>query len=105
MERVFGYARVRDLARLAEDEIAEYLRYLRSKDVSEMVFPGPAPRIVPADEDDDPIVHTAVIGGADAICTLNRHFYNPAVIQYCEERGIPITGDVALLRLLRFGVG
>src|ERR1022692_737869 len=65
LERVFGYERVRSATRLTEEEIVEYLRYLRSKDVSEMVYPGAAPRVVPADEDDDPIVHTAVMGRAN----------------------------------------
>ena len=66
-----------------------------------MVFPGVAPRIVPADEEDDPIVHTAVMGAADALCTLNRHFFFPAVIEYCRERGILLASDVDLLRTLR----
>ena len=81
LERVFGYDRVRKATRLTEQEIIEYLRYLRSQDVSEMVFPGPAPRIVPAEEEDDPIVHTAVMGAADALCTLNRHFFAPTVVE------------------------
>jgi putative PIN family toxin of toxin-antitoxin system len=71
LERVFSYERVRISARLTDEEIAEY-SYLRAKDVSELVFPGPAPRVVPSDPDDDPVVHTAVIGRADALCTLNR---------------------------------
>jgi putative PIN family toxin of toxin-antitoxin system len=74
LERVFGYERVRKLTRLSEDEIGEFLQFLQFKETAEIVFPGPAPRIVPSDPDDDPVVHTAVVGGADAICTLNRHF-------------------------------
>jgi hypothetical protein len=66
-----------------------------------MVFPAAAPRVVPADEEDDPVVHTAVIGGADALCTLNRHFYAPAVVEYCRERGVLIVGDLDLLLTLR----
>jgi hypothetical protein len=101
LERVFGYERVRRVTRLTEQEIIEYLGYLRSNAVSEMVFPGPAPRIVPADVEDDPIVHTAVMGAADALCTLNRHFFAPNVIEYCRERGILLANDVDLLRALR----
>lgn len=59
LERVFEYDRVRKVTKRTEDEIVEYLGYLRSKDVSESVFPGAAPRVVPADEEDDPIVRTA----------------------------------------------
>jgi predicted nucleic acid-binding protein len=49
--RVFSYERVRASSRLTDGEITEYLRYLRAKDVSEVVFPGPAPRVVLSDPD------------------------------------------------------
>ncbi len=103
LERVFSYERLRISSRLTDEEIAEYLSYLRAKDVSEVVFPGPAPRVVPSDPDDDPVVHTAVIGRADALCTLNRDLYNSAVLDYCRERGVLIASDVDMLRLLRRG--
>jgi putative PIN family toxin of toxin-antitoxin system len=103
LERVFGYERVRKAIRLTEEEIVEYLGYLGSKDVSELVFPGPAPRVVPADEEDDAVVHTAVIGNADALCTLNRHFYAAPVVQYCKDRGVLLASDVDLLRTFRAG--
>ena len=100
LERVFGYERVRSATRLTEEEIIEYLGYLRSKDVSEMVYPGPAPRIVPADEDDDPIVHTAVMVEPTRFAHLTVTFA-PAVVEYCKERGILLANDVDLLRALR----
>lgn len=101
LERVFGYDRVRELTKLTDEETIEYLRYLRRKDVAEIVFPGIAPRVVPADEEDDPVVHTAVVGRADVLCTLNRHFFAPVVVEYCKERGILLCSDVDLLRVLR----
>jgi putative PIN family toxin of toxin-antitoxin system len=101
LERVFSYERVRASSKLTDGEIVEYLSYLRAKDVSETVFPGPAPRVVPADPDDDPVVHTAVVGRADALCTLNRDFFNPLVRDYCRDRGVLIANDVELLGLLR----
>jgi len=101
LERVFGYERVRSVTRLTEAETDEYLSLLRSKQVTEMVFPGEAPRLVPSDPGDDFVVHTAVVGRADALCTLNRHFYHPAVVEYCRERGVLIVGEVDLLNLLR----
>jgi len=39
LERVLGYQRVQRISRLTGDENIEYLRYLRSDDVSEN-FPG-----------------------------------------------------------------
>ena len=101
LERVLSYERVRALSKLTDGEIVEYLGYLRAKDVSEIVYPGPAPRVVPADPDDDPVVHTAVVGRADALCTLNRDFFSPLVRDYCRERGVLIANDVELLGLLR----
>src|SRR5580692_8127384 len=69
LERVFAYNRVRAATRLTDEEVAEYLRYIKAREVSEMVFPGPAPRVVPSDVDDDPVVHTAVVGEAEILCT------------------------------------
>jgi putative PIN family toxin of toxin-antitoxin system len=103
LERVFSYERVRVVSKLTDEEVAEYLSYLRSKDITEFVFPGPAPRVVPADPDDDPVVHTAVIGRADALCTLNRHFFSSKVRDYCRERGVVIVNDLDLLDILRTG--
>jgi len=101
LERVFSYERVRASTKLSNEEVDEYLGYLKAKGVSEIVFPGPAPRVVPNDPDDDPVVHTAVIGRADALCTLNRDFYNPAVRVYCRERGVLVASDVEVLALVR----
>lgn len=101
LERVFSYERVRVLSKLTDDEVAEYLSYLRATDSSEVVFPGPAPRIVPNDPDDDPVVHTAVMGQADVLCTLNRDFYHPSVRDYCRNHGVLIANDVEILSLLR----
>lgn len=97
MERVFFYGRVRAFSKLADAEIAEYLNYLRAS--AEIVFPGPAPRVVPSDSDDDSVVHTAVIGQANALCTLNRDFFHANVVQYCRERNVLVVNDIDLLSL------
>ena len=101
LERVFEYERVRVASKLTDQEVAQYRSFLRARNISEVVFPGPAPRVVPSDPDDDPVVHTAVIGRADALCTLNRDFYDPSVRDYCRERGVLVLNDVDLLHLLR----
>ena len=101
LERVFEYDRVRAATKLTDLEVAEYLAYIRAREVSEIIFPGPAPRIVPSDADDDPVVHTAVVGRADILCTLNRDFYHASVLEYCKERGVLVGSDIAILDLLR----
>jgi len=57
--------------------------------------------VVLADPDDDPVVHTAVIGPADILCTLNRHFFTDEVCDYCRGRGVLVAGDLDVLELLR----
>lgn len=101
LERVLAYDRVRAVVKLNDEEIAEYLSYVRAETVSEIVFPGPAPSVVPSDPDDDPVVHTAVVGRADLLCTLNRHFFHPLVLGYCQQRGVLVATDVEILDFLR----
>jgi putative PIN family toxin of toxin-antitoxin system len=101
LERVFSYLRVPKSSKLTSNEVAEYLSYLHSPEIVEMVFPGAAPRVVPSDPDDDPVVHTAVTGQANVLCTLNRHFFHPKVIEYCGDRGVLIMRDLDLLDALR----
>jgi putative PIN family toxin of toxin-antitoxin system len=101
LERVFKYGRVQAATKLTDVEVAEYLSYIRAREVSEMVFPGPAPRIVPSHAEDDPVVHTAVVGQAEILCTLNRDYYHASVLEYCKERGVLVGSDVAVLDLLR----
>jgi putative PIN family toxin of toxin-antitoxin system len=101
LESVFEYDRVRTATKLTDEEVAEYLSYIRASGVSEIIFPGPAPRIVPSDADDDPVVHTAVVGRAEILCTLNRDFYDASVLEYCKQRGVLVGSDIAILDLLR----
>jgi putative PIN family toxin of toxin-antitoxin system len=103
LERVLDYERVRVASKLTDQEVAEYLSFLRASNIAEVVFPGPAPRVVPSDPDDDPVVHTAVVGRVDVLCTLNRDFYHPSVRDYCRQRGVLVLNDVDLLHLLRTG--
>jgi predicted nucleic acid-binding protein len=53
-----------------------------------------------ADPKDDPIVYTAVAGKADVLCTLDRHFQSPAVLDFLRTHGIRVLSDVELLREL-----
>ena len=89
------------LSKMSDEEVGEFLNYLRAKDATEVVFPGSSPRIEPADPDDDAVVHAAAVGRADALCALNRHFVSSEVRDYCRERGVLIANDLDLLDLLR----
>src|ERR1022692_521650 len=95
LERVFNSNRFGAATKLTDEEVAEYLGYIRARAVSEIIFPGPAPRIVPSDADDDPVVHTAVVGRADVLCTLHRDFSHASVLEYCKARGVLVGSEVA----------
>ena len=56
--------------------------------------------VVLNDPDDDPVIYTAVDGQADILCTLDRHFYAPGVIEFCRNHGISVMNDIELLRSL-----
>src|SRR4051794_13625489 len=78
--RVLGYPRIQFRQRLGPGGIDEHVSWLRS--MSEIVEPAQGPPVVLADPKDDPIVYTAVAGKADVLCTLDRHFQAPAVIEF-----------------------
>ena len=69
-----------------------------------LVVPA-APRtgtpLAPTDPSDDHVLFAAITGKADILCTLDRDFSDPAVVAYCEERGIRVMSDIELLALLR----
>ena len=54
-----------------------------------------------ADPGDAAVVAVAVTGRADVICTLDRHFYQDKVRDYCRAQTIEIMDDMQLLALLR----
>jgi putative PIN family toxin of toxin-antitoxin system len=101
LERVLNYPRVRALHGLSPEEIQTYLEELyRTAEVVHPVVGDPAAAIA-QDPDDNPILQTAVLGRANILCTLDRHFQHPEVQAYCAAHGIRILTDVELLRLLR----
>jgi predicted nucleic acid-binding protein len=59
--------------------------------------------VITEDPADDLVLATAVIGRANVLCTLDRHFAFPAVPQYARSHGVEVTNDVELLRRLRSG--
>ncbi|MEK7406255.1 MAG: PIN domain-containing protein [Acidobacteriota bacterium] len=68
--------------------------------VAQIVDPIVREPVVLKDPKDDPVIHTAVDGGAEVLCTLDRDFFEPAVLEFCRKHGISVMSDVELLRLL-----
>jgi predicted nucleic acid-binding protein len=49
------------------------------------------------------VIQTALSGKAEYLCTLDRHFYDSAFVEFCARRGVRIINDVDLIRLIRTG--
>src|SRR5437879_767039 len=69
------------------------------------VFPTASLKVpsmsISTDADDNPVIQTAVVGHASVLCTLDRHFRQPAVVRYCAAKGIRVLTDIELLQTLR----
>lgn len=96
--RVLRYPRLRKLFQLTDQDINEHVSLLRGR--ADVVLPVIQQEVVLADPNDDPVVFTAVDGRADVLCAMDRDFYAPNVISFCQERGIEILNDVQLLHRL-----
>jgi hypothetical protein len=99
--RVLHYPRVRAFHRLTTRECVQFAQALH--DAAEVV-PIPARSTADAistDPDDDPVIHTAVRGNAEVICTLDRHLRTQAVRDYCNQHGIDVLTDTEFLAILR----
>ena len=101
LRRVLAYERVRKMHGLDDGGIERYVLDVESA-ASIVVLPVTSQEaIVVRDLQDDPIVHTAVAGAADVLCTRDRHLYDSAVTEYCRIRGIEVIDDIELLSRLR----
>lgn len=101
LSRILRYERMRRLHRFDDDAIDDFVQQIESSaDVVDLPDDATG-SVVPGDPDDDPVIATAAAGGAEIICTRDRHFQHPTVQAYCSGRGIRVMSDVELLGLLR----
>lgn len=66
--------------------------------------PDPNPHTITSysrDPKDEPIIQLAIDAKADVICTLDRHFRDPAVVKLLAGHGIRVLTDVEVLQELR----
>jgi hypothetical protein len=54
-----------------------------------------------ADQEDDPVLETALHERVHVLCTLDRHFHHRAVLESCRKRDIEVLTDAELLIRLR----
>jgi predicted nucleic acid-binding protein len=99
LRRVLRYERLRPVHGLTEDEIDRYVADLiLVADVVDVASPAAA---ISSDPDDDPILAAAPAGQAHVICTLDRHLFQPRVLDFCAAQGIEVLSDLELLAQLR----
>ena len=101
LRRVLTYPRVVAQHRLTSDEVDEFVAGLAQ--AAEMVqLPEVGGEVsITTDPKDMPVLQTAIIGGAQVLCTLDRHFFNPSVLVHCGQHGIEVLRDAELLDRLR----
>jgi putative PIN family toxin of toxin-antitoxin system len=100
LARITRYERVRKMHGMPDSEIDEYIAgiVLVAERIDSQAQTLP---VVIADPDDDAVVATAIKGRADALCTLDRHLFQPAVVDHCRQQGVEVMADIELLARLR----
>jgi putative PIN family toxin of toxin-antitoxin system len=92
--------RIQTLHRLDEQGIRRLVSRLYK--VANLVqLPPLTVSIVRRDCKDDPILLTAVAGGANILATRDRHFFDTDVLTYAANHGIRIISDDSLINELR----
>lgn len=103
--RALRYPRMLAVHGLDDQGIDAYLLSVQTG--AFLVNPG-ASDIVPVvqkDPDDDHVIAAAAIGKAEVICTRDTDFDEPLVRAYCQQHGIRIMDDLALLGALTSPAG
>jgi predicted nucleic acid-binding protein len=93
---------IRKLHRLSDGRIRRVISEFY-KVATVIRLPAEIPATVPQDPKDDPIVMTAIAGKADALCTLDRHLHEAAMLALCRGHGIRVLRDTELWAELRTG--
>ena len=99
LARVLRYPRMQALHGLTETRIYDYIGFLREK--CELVMLNPILSVPIRDVNDIVVVQTAMIGGADVICTRDEDFYDPVIAGFLTRMGISVMDDVTLMRRMR----
>ncbi len=96
--RVLRYPRMKTRHGMSEGRVYEYVLFLQS--VATMVRPDPMLIVPIRDPNDIVVVQTAIIGGAEAICTTDEDFFTPPASTFLQSIRIPVFTDTELMRRL-----
>jgi len=94
LARVLRYPRLQALFGLSEEQIYQYVQFLR--EVSLAVVPDWTLPVPMRDPKDIVVLQTAVSGEADVICTLDKDFYDAETTAFCAALGIDVCDDLTL---------
>ncbi len=98
LARVLRYPRMQAIYGLSEQQIYEYVQFLKMG--CTLVLVNPTWNFPIRDLTDAPILRTAVAGEADVICTVDKDFYTSEAADFCRQMKIAVLDDVALLQRL-----
>lgn len=96
---VLRYPHVKARWPLSGEQIETFVGLLEAASVL-VVLPREIPAVV-SDPDDDPILQTAILGGADVLCSRDAAFRAPGVAEVCRAHGIRVLDDIELIGELR----
>lgn len=97
--RVLRYPRMRARHGMSDSRIYDYVMFLHS--VATVVRPDPMLIAPIRDPNDIVVIQTAIIGGAEAICTTDEDFFNDPASAFLQSVNILVLTDAELMRRLR----
>lgn len=83
---------------MPDDKVYEYVMLLQS--VATIVRPDPMLIAPIRDPNDIVVLQTALIGGAELICTTDQDFFNPPASEFLRSAKIAVLTDAQLMRIL-----
>jgi putative PIN family toxin of toxin-antitoxin system len=99
LARVLRYPIMQTLFGLSEEQIYQYIQFLKG---ACLVVPASQSRNFPIrDASDSPILRAAIAGDADIICTRDKDFYTTEITVLCGKMGITVLDDISLMHRLR----
>ncbi len=99
--RVLDYERLRRIHGLRSEGIVRFVAQLQAQSLLVQPRGDHVSLVVPHNPQDDPILATALAGGADVLCTRDRHFSHPDVLAFCARHSLRVCTDTELLASLR----
>lgn len=99
LARVLRYPRMRKLSELSEERVYDYVGFLR--EFGQIVVPNPLVLTPIRDVNDVVVMQTAVVGGADVLCTHDRDFFEMPAEGFLRRAGIEVMNDISLIQRLR----